>query len=403
MAARRDAGAAALLAARAVTESYGGIQALKGVDFAIRAGEVHAIVGENGAGKSTLTMVLSGVVAPDGGKVLLEGRPVVIGSPAQARALGIAVVHQELELADALSVGENLFLGRLPGRGGLVGRRALRERSQAALDALGRRFGPDTPVRRLSVAERQGVEIARALIGDARVVFLDEPTTALSPVEAEGVHDQVRRLRNRGVEVAYIPHNLDDVVAVADRVSVMRDGRKVAEVATGGDTLTFDSRPLMELGGGQVLGVPWSVLVVLAVLVVCQVVATRTTTGRTLYAVGANPRAARLSGINLAGCRFWVFVASGAAAGLAGVPLTGQAATAVPSAGVGYELLGSTSLRGGEGSVLGTLTGVLIIGVLNNGMTLLGVGSYYQMIANGVLLLMAVGLDQVKRGPTEKG
>ena len=139
----------------------------------------------------------------------------------------------------------------------------------------------------------------------------------------------------------------------------MRDGRKVAEVATNGDTLTFNSRPLMELGAGRVLGVPWSVLVVLAVFVVCQVVATRTTAGRTLYAVGANPRAGRLFGINLAGCRFWVFVASGAAAGLAGALLSGQAATAVPSAGVAYELLaitavllGGTSLRG-EGSVAG--------------------------------------------------
>ena len=127
-----------MLAARAATKSYGGIQALKGVDLAIRAGEVRPIVGENGAGKSTLTKVLSGVVALDGGEVLLEGRLVVIGSPAQARALGIAVVHQELELADALSVGENLFLG-----------------------ALGRRFGADSPVRRLSVAERQVVEVSR--------------------------------------------------------------------------------------------------------------------------------------------------------------------------------------------------------------------------------------------------
>ncbi len=167
---------------------------------------------------------------PDGGEVLLAGAPVVIGSPSRARALGIAVVHQELELADALSVAENLFLGRLPGRGGVLGRRELRERSRTALDGLGCRFDPDTPVRALSVAERQVVEIARALIGDARVVFLDEPTAALSPVEAKGVHGQVRRLRDRGVGVAYISHNLDDVLAVADRVSVMRDGRKVAEV-----------------------------------------------------------------------------------------------------------------------------------------------------------------------------
>ena len=199
---------------------------------------------------------------------------------------------------------------------------------------------------------------------------------------------------------------IESLIVTIGTLSIFRG---ITYVATRGDTLTFDSEALMNLGAGRVFGVPWSVLVMLAVFLVCQLVATRTTPGRTLYAVGANPRAARLCGINLASCRFWVFVASGAAAALAGVLLTGQAATAVPSAGVGYELLaitavllGGTSLRGGEGSVLGTLIGVLIIGVLNNGMTLLGVGSYYQMIANGVLLLVAVGIDQVKRGPVEK-
>lgn len=310
----RDAGAAALLAARAVTKSYGGIQALKGVDLAIRAGEVHAIVSVS-----------------------------VIGIMAAVTTL--VMVARALDLS----------IGSIVGLSGVV-------------------------VAALADAWPWPVAVAAALLAGMACGVLNGLI--------------VSRLR------------IESLIVTIGTLSIFRG---LTYVATGGDTLTFDSEPLMELGAGRVLGVPWSVLVVLAAFVVCQVVATRTTAGRTLYAVGANPRAARLSGINLAGYRFWVFVASGAVAGLAGVLLTGQAATAVPSAGVGYELLaitavllGGTSLRGGEGSVLGTLIGVLIIGVLNNGMTLLGVGSYHQMIANGVLLLMAVGLDQVKRGPIEK-
>ena len=179
--------------------------------------------------------------------------------------------------------------------------------------------------------------------------------------------------------------------------------RGLTYVVTQGETVAVTDEGLMDLGSGRVFGVPWSVLIVLAVFVVCHLVAAYTRVGRTIYAVGSNPRASRLSGIPLERYRFWVFVASGCAAGLAGVLLTGQAATAVPVAGIGYELLaitavllGSTSLHGGQGSIGGTLVGVLIIGVLNNGMTLLGVGSYYQTIANGVLLLAAVALDRFR-------
>lgn len=206
--------------------------------------------------------------------------------------------------------------------------------------------------------------------------------------------------------LAVVKLRIEPLIVTIGTLSVFRG---LTYVATGGDTLAVESEALLDLGSGRVLGIPWSVLIVLAAFLACQFVATRTTVGRTLYAIGANPRAARLCGIGLARYRFWILVASGAAAGLAGVLLTGQAATAVPNAGIGYELLaitavllGGISLHGGKGGVLGTLLGVLIIGVLNNGMTLLGVSGYYQMIANGVLLLIAVTLDQVKRGPIER-
>ena len=181
--------------------------------------------------------------------------------------------------------------------------------------------------------------------------------------------------------------------------------RGLTYVVTQGHALSFANESLMTLGAGRVAGVPWSVLIVLVTFLGAFFVARYTRVGRTLYAVGSNPRASRLSGIGLPRYRFWIFVASGVSAGLAGVLLTGQSATAVPVAGMGYELLvitavllGGTSLRGGQGSVGGTLVGVLIIGVLNNGMTLLSVSSYYQTIANGVLLLTAVALDQFRRG-----
>ncbi len=223
--------ASARILARGIVKNFGGVRALRGVDFAVHPGEVRAIVGENGAGKSTLTKVLSGVVEPDSGEIALSGVPTRITSPMHARQLGIAVVHQELELAGALSIAENLFLGTLPGRFGLLSRRDLYARARAALEQLGCAFDPFRLVRTLSVAEQQIVEIARAIVQDARTIFFDEPTAALSPVEAGRVHDRIRRLRDSGVAIVYISHNLDDVLDIADRITVMRDGRVVAETA----------------------------------------------------------------------------------------------------------------------------------------------------------------------------
>ena len=219
-----------LLAARSISKSFGGVRALDDVDLEIRGGEVHAIVGENGAGKSTLTKILSGVLSPDVGVVAVAGVPTPLSSPAHARQLGIVVVHQELELADSLSIAENVFLGRLPGSRGFVSRRGLIERSRAALSPFGFEIDPSVKVRRLSIAARQIVEIAKATIGEARVLFFDEPTAALSPAEADRVHRRVRLLRDQGSAIVYVSHNLDDVLAIADRISVLRDGRKVAEL-----------------------------------------------------------------------------------------------------------------------------------------------------------------------------
>jgi rhamnose transport system ATP-binding protein len=212
-----------------VSKGYGGVQALDGVSFAIEAGTVHALVGENGAGKSTLVKILTGVVQPDDGRLLLEGEPEKIGSPHDAYRLGIVAMYQEPTVFPDLTVAENVFAGRHPrGRLHLVDWHAMRTGVAQLLRELGVDFGPDTPMRGLGVADRQLMEIAKALSSSARLLILDEPTAALSPHEVENLFSTVRRLRERGVAIVFISHRLEEVEALADTVTVLRDGRHVA-------------------------------------------------------------------------------------------------------------------------------------------------------------------------------
>ena len=234
-----------LLRMVAVTKSYPGVRALDGVDFDLAAGEVHALLGENGAGKSTLIKVLAGVHQPDGGRLELDGRPVVLRSPADATRAGIAVVHQELVLIPTLTVRENLFLGRARTRRGLVHHREERERARALFARLGFALDPEARVRDLSVADQQLVEIARALDLDARVLILDEPTSSLSPSEAASLLDVLADLAARGMGVIYISHRLEEIERIADRVTVLRDGARVPSGATRGEWIeAMVGRPL---------------------------------------------------------------------------------------------------------------------------------------------------------------
>jgi ABC-type sugar transport system ATPase subunit len=223
-----------LLRGIGLAKRYDGVRALEGVNFSVCEGEVHALVGENGAGKSTLTKILAGIVQPDQGEIRWRGQPVSFDRPASATQRGIHTVHQELELALPLSVAENVFLGNLPGKGriGLVDRRLLREKTENALRQLGGGdIDPDRAVHTLPIADRQVVEIARALVhGDLRLLILDEPTAALPPLEAGRVLSRVRGLRDAGVGIIYISHRLDEVIGIADRISVLRDGQKIIEM-----------------------------------------------------------------------------------------------------------------------------------------------------------------------------
>ena len=223
-----------ILRMRGIVKEFPGVQALAGVDLEVLPGEVHALVGENGAGKSTLIRILGGVHQPDGGEIFLRGQPAVIPTPRRARELGIAVIHQELNQVGPLSAAENLFLGDEPRRWRwFMDWDVLRARAGDLLAALGVRIDPRARVDLLSIAERQTVEIARALSLKADILVMDEPTAALTLEEVERLFAIIRELRARRVSVIYISHRLEEVFRVADRITVLRDGHHIGTYTAG--------------------------------------------------------------------------------------------------------------------------------------------------------------------------
>ncbi len=215
-----------LLAAREISKSFPGVKALDHVRIDVRRGRLNAVLGENGAGKSTLMNILSGVLQPDEGEILLEGRPVSFRSPREAQERGISIIFQELNLIPQLSVAENIFLGREPlNRIGLIDYGALHRRSGELLGRLQLDVAPTTPVARLRVGQQQVVEIAKALSFDARVIIMDEPTSAITLQEVEVLFSLIDQLKRHGVGIIYITHKLDELPRIADDVTIMRDGR----------------------------------------------------------------------------------------------------------------------------------------------------------------------------------
>jgi ABC-type sugar transport system ATPase subunit len=221
------------IAFHSLTKRFPGVVALDGVSFEIARGRCHALCGENGAGKSTLGRILAGIHAPDDGQVLIDGRPVRFASPADARAAGVAMVHQELSFCPNLSVAENLCLGALPHRRGFIARREVRRRAAGMLAAVGAGVDPDRLVGSLSVAQQQLVQIAGAIGGGARLLVFDEPTSSLSHQEAVHLYDLIGRLREQGVTCVYVTHRLDEVFRLCDDVTVLRDGRHVSTQPVG--------------------------------------------------------------------------------------------------------------------------------------------------------------------------
>ena len=239
-----------LLAFADITKNFGAVRALRGVDFDLRPGEVHALLGENGAGKSTLIKVATGAHAPDTGHLWLGGRRLDALNPATARALGIACIYQQPALFPDLTVAENLALRLEPaGPWRRVDRRARRARAAELLQRLGTELSPDAEIRDLSMPEQQLVEIAAAIGAGARIVIMDEPTASLTQREQERLFTIVRSLRAEGVGVIYISHRLEEIFALADRVTVLRDGASVGTHAVG----AIDAAGLIRLMVGREL------------------------------------------------------------------------------------------------------------------------------------------------------
>lgn len=236
-----------LLAMKGIVKEFPGVKALKAVDFSLQPGEIHALLGENGAGKSTLMKVLSGVYSQDAGEIWLDGRPVRFAGPREAQALGIGIIHQELNLVPELTVMENIFLGREPRHSfGFVDKQTMERETAAVLAKLGTDIRPDAAVSELSIGAQQMVEIAKALAGKTRILIMDEPTAALTERETERLFAIIRQLAAEGVGIVYISHRMEELFAVSQRITVMRDGSYIGTVQTG--EISFDQLVRMMVG-----------------------------------------------------------------------------------------------------------------------------------------------------------
>ncbi len=216
-----------------VNKVFPGVKALDDIHFEVEKGEIHALIGENGAGKSTLIKILAGIYRPDGGEIFIDGRPVEMDNVATARKHGISVIHQELSLAKNMTVAENIFMGKFPGKkGGFVDDAKMLSETAKLLKLIGmEELAPDTPVSRLSVAKQQMVEICRSLSEETRILVMDEPTASLAAAEVDRLMGIMRMLKEKGVTIIFISHKLNEIFEICDRITVMRDGRYIGTKA----------------------------------------------------------------------------------------------------------------------------------------------------------------------------
>ncbi|WP_158887374.1 ATP-binding cassette domain-containing protein [Amycolatopsis anabasis] len=233
-----------LLDAQNLVKHYGSVEALRGASFTARAGEVTALIGDNGAGKSTLIKCLSGAEQPDSGRILLDGKEITLDSPTTARRLGIETVYQDLAVAPELDPAANLFLGREIHRKGILGKLGMLDKAEMRRQAVRefQRLGvtlqsTDVPIGSLSGGQRQSVAVARSVVWASKVVFMDEPTAALGVVQRERVLDVIKKVRDQGIAVVLISHNMPEVLSVSDRVEVLRLGKRVARFDAEGTQL----------------------------------------------------------------------------------------------------------------------------------------------------------------------
>lgn len=213
-----------------LSKRFGGVQALKGISLDVREGEVHALVGENGAGKSTLMNVIGGIVQRDSGDVVYKGQPVQFANPTESLKAGIAIIHQELAMLPTLNVMDNMFMGRMEARGGLLSWRKMEKLTQQYLSQIGLELDPYSIVRELSISQSQLIEIAKAVSMDANLIIMDEPNSSLSESETERLFQVIEQLKNNNVAVIYVSHKINEVLEISDRISVLRDGEFIGTV-----------------------------------------------------------------------------------------------------------------------------------------------------------------------------
>lgn len=222
-----------LLRVENVSKAFPGVQALSGVSLHVMPGEVLSVIGENGAGKSTLMKILAGVQAPDNGTLWWKGDPIRFSGPSQAMDAGICLIHQELNLAENLSIAENIYLGREPTRWGFVRSQQMHKLADEMLERVGLEIPSRTLLKKLSIAQRQMVEIAKSLSTDSQLIIMDEPTSSLSTHESAKLFELIKQLKSQGVSIVYISHRLAEVADLSDRVEVLRDGRNAATLVSG--------------------------------------------------------------------------------------------------------------------------------------------------------------------------
>jgi len=216
-----------LLEMKGIKKHFGGIQALDGVNFQVKKGEVHALIGENGAGKSTLMKILGGAYTLDEGDIYINGQHIKISNPIEAQKFGIAVIYQEQALVDSLTVADNILLGRIPNNKGIINNKRLMDLAVSAMQHVGASFDPSLEIRELTVAQRQFVEIAKAISMDARIIVMDEPTAVLTLSETEILFKLIRELKKQGCSIIYISHRLEELYCIADTCTVLKDGKYV--------------------------------------------------------------------------------------------------------------------------------------------------------------------------------
>lgn len=227
-----------LLQVEAVSKHFGGVHALRNIKLEVRAGEVHGVVGENGAGKTTLINILGGIIARDTGRIVLDGQEVAFGNPGESQHAGIAIIHQELATIPALTVMENVHMGRMQARHGIVDWGALATSTRRVLEQVGLDISPRRTVSTLGISQRQLVEIAKALVADAKLIIMDEPNASLTEHETERLFGVITRLKERGIGIIFVSHRIEEVIRISDRITVFRDGGYVGTVTRDEVTVT---------------------------------------------------------------------------------------------------------------------------------------------------------------------